>query len=118
MGFQLPQGVINLDQAFYVVTPLVSEQTYHLQEFLALPISGFQQHSKNIWLAGQGCHASAWTFGIVYADKRYNSSQNLSQVYSLLHILFTLAYFITEADKTETCKGTADDVCLSRRRLV
>ena len=45
-GFQPPQGVINLDPAFQIATPLVLEQRSHLQEFPALSIFCFPQHCQ------------------------------------------------------------------------
>ena len=65
-GFKPLEGVINLDSAFWIVTPLALEQRYRLQEFSELSIFGFPQRCQNIWQAGQSCQESAWTVEIVY----------------------------------------------------
>ena len=46
--FQPTEGVINLDSAFWIVTPLALEQRYRLQEFPALSMFSFLQHCQNI----------------------------------------------------------------------
>ena len=60
-GFQPPQGVISLDQAFKIMTPLVLEQRYPLQATF-----GFMLHCKNIQQADQSCQTKAQTFGTVF----------------------------------------------------